>query len=137
MRLFRRGRSAFFQPSRNYIVTWTASIHKDKHVIVRIALAYHFDASFILHSRQVAHEKVLLGNTHVAIVDVERETGGVWRQVDRYGIAIHAAQLVLVLLRSNQRTHRQRSCELIVIPRRHLLQDFQRDRKSTRLNSSH
>src|ERR1044071_6782820 len=100
------GRSpGFLERCRDQIVAWPAAVEKREHVKVGVALAYHLDPAFIFHSCELAHDEVLLGHTHVTVIDIERETGRVWWRVDGHGIAVHSSQCVLILLWSDERAY--------------------------------
>ena len=72
---FLRRRTSLFERSTHEIVTRSRAVDERKHMIVRGALAYHFDFALILQARQLAHHKVLLRDAHVAVIDIECETG--------------------------------------------------------------
>src|SRR6185295_15702843 len=122
MRLFFDGRrTGFLERCRDQIVSRPAAVKKREHMKVCVALAYHLDPSLVFYARQFGHDKVLLGDTHITIIDVERETGRMRRRIDRNGIAIESPEPVLILLRSDKRTHRQRTIKLALIRRRDFL----------------
>ena len=125
MRLFfYRRRPGFLERRGDQIVTWPATVKKRKHVKVGVAFAYDLDPPLVFYARQLAHNEVLLGDTHVTIIDVEGETGRVWRRIDGHGVAVESAESVLILLWSDKRAHRQRTIKLALIRRCYFLNDF-------------
>ena len=80
--LLSAGAPGFFERCRDQIVAWPAAVKKREHVKVGVTLAYNLDASFIFQACEFGHDKVLLGHTHIAIIDIERETGRVWWRID-------------------------------------------------------
>src|ERR1051325_2976890 len=73
--IFLAGRNGVFERGLDQIVTRSHTVNKSEHVIVRVALAYRFDASLVLQTREFIHHKVLLGRAHKTIVDIESKTG--------------------------------------------------------------
>src|SRR5688572_31519219 len=130
--------SRLLERSCDQVVTRARTVHERENMIVRISFTNDFDTSRPLQTSELFHHKRLLRGAHVAVIDIESETGRMWRRIDDYCVAVHSAQRTLILLWPHQRTHRQPSRELSVISRCHFFQYPQRrDRKSTRLNSSH
>lgn len=55
-----RWSACFLDRSRDQIVTPAAAVDKREHMIIRIALANHFDPAVALDTRQLTHHKRLL-----------------------------------------------------------------------------
>src|SRR6266496_6373813 len=65
------GCACLLQCGCDQVVTWSSAIDESKHMIVRVALANHFNPSFIFQARQLGHKERLFCGAHVAIVDIE------------------------------------------------------------------
>src|ERR1051326_5993116 len=72
--IFLTRRNSFFERCRDQIIAWSYTVNKRKHMIVRVAFAYRFDASLVLQARELGHHKILLRRAHKTIVDIESET---------------------------------------------------------------
>ncbi|PYL10666.1 MAG: hypothetical protein DME33_00080 [Verrucomicrobia bacterium] len=84
-------------------------------MVIGGALAEHFNTAGVLQARQFVHQEILFGAVHVTIIDVECQAGRVRRRINEYCGPVESAQHVLVLFRPDQRAHRQRAIELVVI----------------------
>lgn len=74
MRLLLRPAS-FFKRSGDQIIARARTIHERKYMIVRIPFTNHFDTAASLQTCEFFHYERLFRGAHVAIIDVECETG--------------------------------------------------------------